>query len=165
MPAIAPARETPKAYEPIPSGVDAVTWSYDEFLQRILEAHAGSEFWRSLPFELARKQLGELTTLGPDWDSYGAEPPNETAVDAAERILELLRTMSIPPTRVVASSEGGVAICFAEEDRYADFECFNDGDIAAVRFRGTERPIVWEVPPEDDHIKAAIEQIRAHFTA
>jgi hypothetical protein len=86
-------------------------------------------------------------------------------VNAAKRILSLLKTMPVSPTRVVASSEGGVAICFVNEDCYADFECFNDGEILAVKYRGTDEPTVWEVTPADEPIKAAIEQIRAHFTA
>lgn len=145
---------------------EAVTRNYDQLLQEVFEESRESEYWRLFHlFTQARNQLHELALLGPNWDSYGAEPPNERARNAAETVLALLKATSLPPTRVVPSSEGGVGICFVDEDRYADFECFNDGEILAVRYRGTEEPIVWEVTLGEEPIKAAIEQIRAHFTA
>jgi hypothetical protein len=164
MPELAMERNLRAQYKPIPPD-EAVTQISHAALEKVLDALGGSEYWRSLPFELAQHRLRELSTLGPNWDSYGAETPNEAAVNTATMILGLLKSMYVPPTRVVASSEGGVGICFVHEDSYADFECFNDGEIVAVSYRGTDEPLVWEVAPEEESIKAAIEQIRAQFTA
>ncbi len=151
------------AYTP---GVEAVTWNSDEALQRVLESQEGSEYWRSRwLFDQAWTRLQELENLGPNWDSYGAAAPNDAARNTAERILALLSDLAVSPTRVVASSEGGVGICFVHGDRYADIECFNTGEIVAARYRGTGEPHVWQIAPEQDAMIAAIEQIRAHFSA
>lgn len=145
---------------------ETVTLDYHQLLRTraILEGNLESEYWRLFElFSEAGTQIHALARLGPNWDSYGAEPPNETARNTAERVLGLLRRMSVPPARVVASAEGGVGICFVHEDRYADLECFNDGEIVAVSYRGTDEPDVWDVTPQDESIKAAIEKIRAHI--
>jgi hypothetical protein len=164
MAALASARHRSAFYRPR-RGKEAVTSNYDEALQKVLDTREESEYWRSLQlFEEAHRQLQELADLSPNWDSYGAEVPNESAKSTAEKVVALLRSMSVPPTRIVASSEGGIGICFVHEDRYADLECFNTGEIVAVSYRGTREPHAWEVAPEDEAIKAAIEQIRAHFS-
>jgi hypothetical protein len=161
MPSLALGR--PAAYAP---SVGAVTWNSDAALQEVLESREGSEYWRSWRvFDQAWTRLQELENLGPNWDSYGAAAPNREARKTAERILTLLSALSVSPTRVVASSEGGVGICFVYEDRYADIECFNTGETVAARYRGMGEPHVWQIAPEEGAIKAAIEQIRAHFSA
>lgn len=163
MPSLALAMELrrPATYAP---SLEAVTPNYDTALQEVLESRERSEYWRSwLLFDQAWTRLQELANLGPNWDSYGAKAPNDEARNTAERVLTLLSALSVSPTRVVASSEGGVGICFVHEDRYADIECFNTGEIVAARYRGMGEPHVWQIAPEDDAIKAAIEQIRAHF--
>jgi hypothetical protein len=165
MPSIALVRDLAASYEPR-LAPEAVSYNYDHALKEALETRDRSQFWRSFElFEQAERQLRELANLRVNWDSYGAEVPNERARRAAESLITLLRSMGMPPTRVVPSSEGGVGICFVDEDRYADIECFNSGEILAVSYRGTGEPNVWEVADEDDAIKAAIEQIRAHLVA
>ena len=164
MPALAMATYPSAAYE-LRRGNEAVTSNYAEALQQILATRDDSEYWRELQlFEQAGRQIRELASLGSNWDSYGAEGPNESARRTAERILALLRSTLLAPTRIIASSEGGIGICFAHEDRYADFECFNTGEIVAVSYRGTDEPHAWEVAPDDAAIQTAIEQIRAHFS-
>jgi len=163
MPALSMPRQRIAGCQWRPPGY-AVT-NYCSVLQKRSQEPQISEYWLSLPFDQAQGQLQELAGLSPNWDSYGAEAPNEQARNTAKRVLTLLRSMSVPPTRIVASAEGGVGICFAREDLYADFECFNTGEIVAVRYRGSGEPVAWEVQPEDEAIKTAIEQIRAHFSA
>jgi hypothetical protein len=159
------ARDRSATYEPR-RGEEAVTPNYEGALEDVLDTRERSEYWRSLRlFGQALRQLRELAGLDPDWDSYGAEAPNEGARNTAERILALLRSTLLAPTRIIASSEGGIGICFVHEDRYADFECFNTGEIVAVSYRGTDEPHAWEVAPDDAAIQTAIEQIRAHFSA
>jgi hypothetical protein len=163
MPALAMAPRRVPTYGP---GDEAVTSTYIEALKRIFEERDRSEYWRSAQqFDEAWMQLQKLGDLGSNWDSYEAEAPSESARNTAARILSLLVLLSLAPTRIVASSEGGVGICFVNEDRYADFECFNTGEILAVRYRGTGEPYARDVSPEDEAIKTSIEQIRAHFTA
>lgn len=116
-------------------------------------------------FQTAKDQLERLATLHRGWDSYGGEPPNAEARNHAERVLGKLERMSIPPSRVVASAEGGVAICFVENSRYADIECLNSGEILAVTYVGAQEPLVWEVSSQEQAIQETVERIGAHFAA
>jgi hypothetical protein len=116
-------------------------------------------------FESLNERLAEMTALEVDWDTYGAKPPSKRALSMAGEILLILRGMSLLPTKVVPSSEGGVSICFIEGDRYADIECLNTNETLAVTYRGTDEPVVWEVRHNQDGLRDAIERIHAHFTA
>jgi hypothetical protein len=165
MPTLEDIQTDHMIYGPPPSG-SVTKPNYDESYTNPIRE---SEYWRKLQlkpvFERAKRQLRELENLRPNWDSYGAEPPSARARNAAERILNLLESKSVCPTRIVPSSEGGVGICFVAGDRYADIECLNSGEILAVTYIGTEEPHVWEIEPQESEIKQAIEQIRAHITA
>lgn len=107
------------------------------------------------------QKLEHLRNLEPNWDSYGAETPNETSLDLARRILEQLSNLLFEPSRVVPSAEGGVAIIFQEDDRYALFECFNDGDIAGMMMDRQAVRDVFQVDVDTAELGQAIEQIRA----
>src|SRR2546425_208767 len=54
-------------------------------------------------FEEARRTLEYLKSLRPNWDSYGAEPPNSVALFLAEGVLHLLRKLKLKPSRIVPS--------------------------------------------------------------
>jgi hypothetical protein len=128
-----------------------------------------SRYWKDLflrpMFDKAEQKLNDMGKLAPNWDSYGAQPPTAEARDCAREILILLQSQSFPPSTIVPSSEGGVAICFLESDKYADIECLNTGEILAVTYKGNDEPYVWDVDLEDAAIRGAIKQIRAHFAA
>ena len=128
-------------------------WSHSEFLRVQDRIHE------------ARERLATAKTLQPNWDSYGAEPPNKRSRAVAVRILDVLQQKSIPPTRLVASAEGGIGIVFTDGDRYADIECLNSGEIMVAAYSGQQVPEVWEVEPTDDGISAALERIRVHIAA
>jgi hypothetical protein len=123
-------------------------------------------FWAamSLVFE-AKKQLDELAQLGNDWDSYGAPAPNATAVRNATTILGRMRPFDLAIARIVPSAEGGVAICFAKADRYADLEAANDGGILGVRYVGMDRPVLIETNGSEASIDSALNEIREHIRA
>lgn len=106
------------------------------------------------------EQLKELSNLPTNWDSYDAEPPNDTALNWTKEILNILSKIGFFPTRITPSVENGVAISFIGNGKYADIECFNDGDILAVTSDGTGNPEVWEVEANTLGIKSAIEKIR-----
>ncbi|HYM10162.1 MAG TPA: hypothetical protein VEU62_05505 [Bryobacterales bacterium] len=114
-------------------------------------------------FQLHQERLAELSRLSPDWDSYGAEPPSHVAIAASRRILGALRRRAMLPTRILASAEGGVGICFVEGDRYAHIECLNSGDISAVMYQARGDPTVWEIPDDEQSLSKSLEDIRAHF--
>jgi len=127
------------------------------------------KYWRDLQltptFERMKESLMRLGQLPPGWDSYSADPPNRDAQVSAWQVISALESRALPPTRVVASSEGGVAICFVKGNRYADIECLNSGEILAVMYEATNEPHAWEISGRGGELIGAIEQIRAHFTA
>ncbi|SRR6266567_4289478 len=100
--------------------------------------------------------VDEMTDLDADWNGYGSEPPNEFAREVAKQIL-LDATTVVVPSRVTASAQGGVGICFNLKDKYADIEVFNSGEILATTSDGKTVPAVWEVKPSDS--KGALERI------
>ncbi len=106
------------------------------------------------------KKLKELSSLPTNWDSYGAEPPNDIALNWTKEILSILFKIEFPPTRITPSVENGVGISFICDNKYADIECFNEGEILAVTSDGKGNPEVWEVETSTLGITSAIEKIR-----
>src|SRR5947208_2620679 len=75
----------------------------------------------------------KLVRLQTDQTLVGeAETPNDQAIIWGHIIIDELERMQFPPTRVVASAEGGIAVCFVNGQKYADIECLNSGDVIAV---------------------------------
>ena len=103
--------------------------------------------------------------LRPNWDTYGAEPPDAEAVNTALEVLVSLEHERFLPSDAVASTEGGVALCFVAGDRYADIEILNSGEILAVTVTGQQDPYVWEVGKNTRAFSEAIERIRNHIRA
>lgn len=81
-----------------------------------------------------REALRDLQKLAPNWDSYGAAPPNRHALTTADEILTTLEEQLLLPTTIVPSAEGGVSIYFQCGSRTAYVECYNDGDPALVLY-------------------------------
>lgn len=107
-------------------------------------------------------QLDSFRLLQRGWDSYDAEPPNEAAIANARRILQCLWSKpTTAPFRLVPSVEGGVGIVFSGAGKkYADMECFNDGEILAITSEGSE-PTVWTIGEEAGSVRKAIDAILA----
>lgn len=89
----------------------------------------------SVSFSALIKNLERLGRLDNNWNGYGAPAPTDAATFAARLILEQISTMEIAlfPSRLVASAEGGVAVCFFHNGRHADIECLNSGETLCVR--------------------------------
>lgn len=123
-------------------------------------------FWAAMIlFSRAKKQLGELAKLNSNWDSYGAPAPNPTAIRNAASILERMRPFDLAIARIVPSAEGGIAVCFAKGNRYADLEAGNDGSILGVRYTGMDKPVLIEAKLSEASIDAALKEIREHIRA
>jgi hypothetical protein len=153
-------------------GSSAVTYTDEAvrmFRKRGHEDVYKTSYFRDLQlspiFNEAYERLRRMANLRQNWDTYGAEPPNLGARSSASRVISILESVAMPPTKVVPSSEGGVAICFIEGSRYADIECLNTGETLAVVYVGTGEPHAWEIQAQDQALTGAIEQIRAHFAA
>ncbi len=63
------------------------------------------------------------------------------------------------PTRVIASAEGGIAICFSNGERYADIECLNSGEVLGVTSNRRDLPDVWRVDADPHQYAATIGRI------
>lgn len=100
-------------------------------------------------------------TLTPD----GADQPSPIAIGWAKSILLHLQGQAMLPTKVVSSAEGGVAICFVSGDCYSDIECLNEGSILGVISNRRDRPIVWQIGPNQREFARASTRIREFFHA
>ncbi len=110
-----------------------------------------------------RRSVHALAQLRPNWDSYGAPAPNGRSIANAIRVLNLVESLNLDPTRILPSAEGGVGICFVREDRYADIECSNEGEVLGVYYIGAQMPVLLETDATDASISAALEWIRNHI--
>ena len=77
--------------------------------------------------------IEQMRALQYNWDSYGAEPPNDLALSNLTRVLRLCRAVGMKTPNTIPSAEGGAACYFLMDGRYADIECFNDGSILSYR--------------------------------
>jgi hypothetical protein len=111
------------------------------------------------------KQLEKLRDLSKDWDTYKADPPNDFALDRAKEILSILIESDFPPTRIMASVEGGVGFVFTHKDKYGDIECLNSQEIVAVIYDRKTEPDAWSVALDSQSIRLAINKIRSFLNA
>jgi hypothetical protein len=175
MPALAEARqssETEKiaaalgyAQYPYPSRETIVLRSHDAiYSEKGLAAYMASIGLSKRSRDL-QEQIERMIDLRQNWDTYGAEPPNDDTMSFASELLVLLDTREFLPSDVVASAEGGVALSFTAPNRYADIEILNSGEILAVTFTRQREPIVWEVRKNKEDIIQAIERIYDHISS
>ena len=73
----------------------------------------------------------DLLRTAPNWDSYGAQPPNISAVNAALEFL-ISEHSNLLPVRTLPSAEGGVALSFAAGDKRALVEFLNIGSVDVI---------------------------------
>jgi hypothetical protein len=107
--------------------------------------------------------VDDMQGLPGDWNGYNSEPPNEFARQVAKQIL-LSATNVLVPTRVAPSAQGGIGICFyGRNNKYADIECLNTGEILATLSDGRGRPEVWDVRPIDS--RGALERIGKYIAS
>ena len=108
----------------------------------------------------AFKRLAELSHLEADWDSYDADPPAADSIELARCVFQSLSENDLEPTGIDPSAEGGICISFGDGDRYADFECFNSGELLAVTSRGGDETDVWAVSDVGQDLGDAIDKLR-----
>ena len=111
-------------------------------------------------YHRAVEALGDLRE---DWNTYGAAPPNDTAISLAKLVLTCLAARGLRPHRVNPSAEEGVCISFRNGRLYADIECFNTGEVAAATSDGLGQHRVWEVAPDREGIEQTLAHIGAHL--
>lgn len=107
--------------------------------------------------------VNRLGSLSPNWDSYGAEPPNSDSLYAARIVLDTLASMDFRPTSTDASAEGGVCLAFSSCDFYADIECFNSGEIWTIVSEDDTGMVVDQVACNAQSIRDAADRIRSRM--
>jgi len=151
----------------IPIESNAVGAAAQELTRRVTEdlVQMYESIYRraKLRIDQNRRSVHALAKLRPNWDSYGAPAPSGRSIANAIRVLNLLESLNLDPTRILPSAEGGVGICFVREDRYADIECSNDGEVLGVYYVGAQMPALLETDGTEASISAALEQIRNHI--
>jgi len=153
-------------YDVVDQNDEARTLHVYNDLRCKLEEIDRSAYWRSKArFIEARRRLNSTKTLARGWDTYGAEAPNDMARALARKILDALEADLLPPTHLMASAEGGIAISFVEGDNRAEIEIYNTGEIAAATYSGSSEPMVWELSNTESALKNAITEIRVRLTA
>ncbi|PWT80591.1 MAG: hypothetical protein C5B44_05170 [Acidobacteria bacterium] len=104
-------------------------------------------------------KLDEIKTNPRLWPA-DAEQPEEVATTCAGIVLNKFREYNLVPSSVVASTEGGIAICLINGNKYADIECLNSGAILGVTSNRRDVPVAWEVEATDHAIALSIARIR-----
>jgi len=89
----------------------------------------------------------------------GVEGPTDVVYKGALEALQQLQEDEVAPSRVVASAEGGIAICFVLGDKYADLEFLNTGEVLGVTTSRHDRPVVWEIGEGSDKFARASARI------
>ncbi|MFH0891572.1 MAG: hypothetical protein V1867_02210 [Candidatus Falkowbacteria bacterium] len=111
--------------------------------------------------EEINRKIKEFEKLEPNWDNYGAPPPNNLAVANAFKIADFFIVHSLPGEvvmSIVPDVEGGVCFYFTPKIRtgttrkYIAIECDNDGDI------GINKEGSWKLITEND-LRTALDEI------
>lgn len=109
------------------------------------------------------ERIDGFGSLARGWDSYSAEPPNRTARVWAREAINILDSMEFPPDRVAPSVDGGIALTWSREGKYANIEVFNSGEVITAKRDGDGNPVLTEVPT--DKIEAGLRAIRDYLNA
>ncbi|MGH2559593.1 MAG: hypothetical protein ACRDJH_11055 [Thermomicrobiales bacterium] len=94
----------------------------------------------------ALARLNELADLPPDWDSYGANPPNPAAIaKAREILLELTQPLRLAGTRIEPSTigaraDGGIMIEWGNPETALEVHIEPDGSVGYLYEDNTSRP-------------------------
>jgi hypothetical protein len=147
-----PRRRVRRLYRPI---------SEPTILQRKLRKEFPSQ-----PSKRFAAHFEKLEAIAADQSLVGenVEPPSQMIIDRARAILHKLEAENLEPTRVVASVEGGVGVCFVDGEKYADIECLNAGEILGVVSNRRDRPTIWKIDPSAAGFEEAARRIRDFFT-
>lgn len=104
-----------------------------------------------------RDQLSELCDLTDDWNSYGAEAPNQKSLAIATMVLLQLFQQDFLPNKVIPSADGGIAFVFLNNGKQADIEVFNDGEALVGIYHLDKDTEVLDLP--DYRVEESIQKI------
>jgi hypothetical protein len=112
----------------------------------------------------ANDVVGKLASLGANWDSYGAESPNNLSSRNARSVIGQLAAIDFQPTSIDPSVEGGICLSFLHGNNYGDIECFNSGEIWAV-VSGNVETKAWQIVDDPTSIRTAAGAIRSRISS
>ncbi|MBU0514869.1 MAG: hypothetical protein KJ621_08865 [Proteobacteria bacterium] len=110
-------------------------------------------------------KLNEFRSLDDNWNEYGSEAPNELALAAAREVLIVLQKVGLAPSRLAPSAEDGVGISFYKGNKYANIECFNDGEIWATISDPPKEAEIWQLSISPEDIRLSVEKIGSFLDA
>jgi len=116
------------------------------------------------PFTKLFGRIESMGKLQDNWNSYGAVPPNTTALFWAHRVLQQLLRANFAPRAIKPSPDAGVGIIFISETKQASIECLNDGSILMIASDPTGEPRIRPIVQTPEQIKRAIEEIQDSFS-
>jgi len=79
-------------------------------------------------------EVEELSLLGPNWDSYGAERISASAVAFALRLVDLTRPSVLP--EMVGINDGGIELDWAAGERSLEVTISPNGVVTEVAVNG-----------------------------
>jgi hypothetical protein len=139
---------------------------YETTESDLIASRESSEYVRKTIAQIELdNQLEKLASLPTNWDTCGTEGPSQQAVSAAAAIAKAFINFGLVPDAITPSAEGGIAICFVRNEKYADIECFNSGDILAVRYSSHEDPRAWAIQPDAVATDATIQTFAKYLSA
>jgi hypothetical protein len=128
------------------------------FQDKYRVAYANKNIEKENAFAKLSENLDYLFQLEDNWDSDGAEAPNTESIKISRQILGLIYETDLIPTAISPSVEGGVSIYFIKGDKYADFECFNSGEVLTSKSDRINEPEITELNNKGD-VRAFLENI------
>lgn len=138
--------------------------AYDE-PARLFESIKADSKWQSrVALERLTNVIADLRTISDGWDGECAPRPSNESLDLAWSALEQMYEYGLTPSGVVPSVEGGAAIAFVKNAKYAHLEFLNDGNVLTVAYEGDSTPDVHEYSQELPGVISAIERIRSFIS-
>jgi hypothetical protein len=111
----------------------------------------------------AFRRINELAKLDAHWNpDSDASPPNDTSLKNARHAIAAIADAGLEANYINPSVEEGICVAFRVDDRYADIECFNSGEIVAATSDGRGTYSVWEIA-NSQQMTNALSIIRAFF--
>jgi hypothetical protein len=105
-------------------------------------------------------KLDALGRLQTGWDGYCAPPPSDRAVSAARLFLDAMRREGSAPTRIAASSVGGVAITVGCGDRLVYVEFYNDGATCALFGLGKADAFIQDISSSVSSFRTVVRKMK-----
>ncbi len=90
-------------------------------------------------------RIKSFAYLGPEWNPYGAAPPNSEVINKALHTLAIMRDSGILPDLVNPSVEEGIVFEWKVDDKFFLFEFYNDGEVIFLKREGDEESHVFEI--------------------